>query len=271
MSFLFFHDFPFLLSVKWALILQVLKILEGDVPGDHMANRNGHHISFYQKQESKKVYGADKPLNETIVHSPSSHLMRLKHHMKFSPSRVRPPKYNDWNGSFKPMTPSDKRNEVNSSWGLNQSEEFSGEEYHAYLQGSLAKFIQNLNAKWIKREISLIWSPFSKIFTLVCSFVSAYWMWQILLLRQSILLEGCPSSILLLALWFENHPLHPDEESCRERTPICIYAAPGSSIVNSLKKLQLLRSKLHPERPLTSLLNTDLRHRECRLGARGYH
>eukprot|EP00261_Vitis_vinifera_P018762 XP_010648986.1 PREDICTED: uncharacterized protein LOC100256234 [Vitis vinifera] len=125
----------------------VLKILEGDVPGDHMANRNGHHISFYQKQESKKVYGADKPLNETIVHSPSSHLMRLKHHMKFSPSRVRPPKYNDWNGSFKPMTPSDKRNEVNSSWGLNQSEEFSGEEYHAYLQGSLAKFIQNLNAK----------------------------------------------------------------------------------------------------------------------------
>ncbi|RVW45663.1 hypothetical protein CK203_101164 [Vitis vinifera] len=118
---------------------KVLKILEGDVPGDHMANRNGHHISFYQKQESKKVYGADKPLNETIVHSPSSHLMRLKHHMKFSPSRVRPPKYNDWNGSFKPMTPSDKRNEI-------------------------------------------------------------------LLLRQSILLEGCPSSILLLALWFENHP-----------------------------------------------------------------
>ena len=120
------------------LILQVLKILEGDVPGDHMANGNENQIYFYPKQESKKAYGSDKPLNETIVHSPSSHLMRLKHDIEFSPSRVRQPKYNDWNGSF---------SEVNSSCGLNQLEEFSGEEYQEYLQGSLTKFIQNLNAK----------------------------------------------------------------------------------------------------------------------------
>ncbi|KAA8538866.1 hypothetical protein F0562_025558 [Nyssa sinensis] len=124
---------------------KILKILEGDMLS-YMACGRGQSIPDYPKQ-NLNWNTADRPWNQKLYVSPSSHLMQTIHNMNLSPSKHGARGNNDWNSIFKPKTPSNEYKMASGDWDLNQSELSINEEYREYLQGSLSKFINNLIVK----------------------------------------------------------------------------------------------------------------------------
>lgn len=123
-------------------MLQVLKILEGDISTD-LACNYGQHSTCYLKQYAHNLCVTESPVIPSLDHSPSSSiLMQTMHYMNLSPSR----KCTDRNnGTFKTLVPFKEEETVRGVQELKQPESNISGEYRAYLQGSLAKFIQNLN------------------------------------------------------------------------------------------------------------------------------
>ncbi|KAI6695484.1 hypothetical protein NL676_023194 [Syzygium grande] len=102
---------------------QVLKILDGDMPG--MASALPQHNP-----------------NEHVDGQTTSWVMH--HNVNKNPSRVSEPKRNGQDSACEPALLSDGSGVERSPHASNCSEMLVSEEYQAYLQGSLAKFIQDM-------------------------------------------------------------------------------------------------------------------------------
>ncbi|KAJ9186085.1 hypothetical protein P3X46_005627 [Hevea brasiliensis] len=122
---------------------KVLKILEGDIPTD-LACNYGQYPTSYLKQYTNNIYGTEteSPMIPSLHHSPSSLLMQPMHDMNLSPSRKSVDRNN---GTFKALAPFKEHRMVRGVHEWKQPESNISGEYQAYLQGSLAKFIQKLN------------------------------------------------------------------------------------------------------------------------------
>lgn len=109
---------------KMLTLLQVLKILDGDMPSNMV---NGYRQQFLNR------------VNENMDRNTSSHLTQLMSSMSPSPATTREPGKNskEFRDGY--------QEERDGCYALEQSESLVDEEYQAYLQGSLAKFTQNMN------------------------------------------------------------------------------------------------------------------------------
>lgn len=105
---------------------QVLKILDGDFPG--IASAFAQHISDNQSEN------LDSQNTSWVMH----------HNVNENPSRLSELKRNGQDTTCGPALLSDGCGAERSSHASNSSERLLSEEYQAYLQGSLAKFIQNM-------------------------------------------------------------------------------------------------------------------------------
>ena len=54
--------------------------------------------------------------------------------------------------TLQPLDPSEQKEILSTAWGLNQPKPNVSQEYQAYLQSSLAKFVQSLNEKWPQKN-----------------------------------------------------------------------------------------------------------------------
>lgn len=99
----------------------------------------GNMVNGYRQQFLNHV-------NENMDRKTGSHLTRLMSSTTPSPATTREPRRNSKefrvNTAFVPDGYQEKRD---GCYALEQSESIVDEEYQAYLQGSLAKFIQNMN------------------------------------------------------------------------------------------------------------------------------
>ncbi|PKI55512.1 hypothetical protein CRG98_024124 [Punica granatum] len=111
---------------------QVLKILDGDMPSNM--------VHGYEQQQSFPY------ANEKMGRNTSSHLTQLMSSTIRSPALTSERRKSSEeiiaNSTF---VSNGYREEADSCHALKQSENVVSEEYQAYLQGSLAKFIQNMN------------------------------------------------------------------------------------------------------------------------------
>lgn len=116
-------------------IFQALKILEGDIAGDHMAyNLPGHYTPNYPKKYINDIYGKDTPICWTpSAKIPQNLQVQAKNKMNLSPSRL-----------IMPLTASEELKVASDGRDLRESDLVFSEEYQEYLQGSLSKFIENL-------------------------------------------------------------------------------------------------------------------------------
>ncbi|EEF50057.1 inactive protein kinase SELMODRAFT_444075 [Ricinus communis] len=120
---------------------KVLKILEGDISTD-LAYNHGPHAPNYPKQYVNDIYGADNLMTSPHDHSPSSLLMQSMNNMNLSPPKTSLDRNNGMNSTFRTLGPLEEYKTVRGRASL-QHESNVSEEYEAYLQGSLAKFVHN--------------------------------------------------------------------------------------------------------------------------------
>ncbi|GFS30147.1 kinase with adenine nucleotide alpha hydrolases-like domain-containing protein [Actinidia rufa] len=128
-------------------ITKILKILEGDLPSYAVSHDHGQSGAFYPKKSLNNRYTSDGPWYQVLDSGPSSHLMQSIQHMKMD---VSPPTKSTYRNNVRKSgfksTPLSNGYKVESS-GLdtNQSEQIVYQDYQQHLQGSLLKFIKNLN------------------------------------------------------------------------------------------------------------------------------
>lgn len=104
-----------------------MKILEGDVLTD-MVCTSREHPSLCETQNINNRHATNqRKMKQTIDYNSLSNLLHSMDVMKLSPPRT---------GIHKP---------VNIGGSSNQQELDVSKEYQAYLHGSLAKFVQNMN------------------------------------------------------------------------------------------------------------------------------
>lgn len=127
--------------------IQVLKILEGDFLSDTVYNsRNLSSLCITQNIDNGLATN-QRNMKRTTDYNSFSNLLHSRDVMKLSTPRMSMHKESEQSSKLKPMASKQKKME-NSRWSYNQDGHDVSEEYQAYLHGSLAKFVQNLNGKW---------------------------------------------------------------------------------------------------------------------------
>ncbi|XP_050220786.1 inactive protein kinase SELMODRAFT_444075-like [Mercurialis annua] len=125
---------------------KVLKILEGDISTELPCNCV-QHADDYPKQYVNDIYRTDSLMVSPRDHSPSSLMMQLMNDRMISTSRTRDERNIDMISKFKTLESFKEYKAAREICvqELKQHELNISGEYHAYLQGSLAKFVQNFN------------------------------------------------------------------------------------------------------------------------------
>ncbi|KAM7526650.1 hypothetical protein LguiA_016552 [Lonicera macranthoides] len=120
---------------------KILKILEGDMPSDTA----GRSTSVHPRQNLNGDR-TDSIRNHKVNSGPP--LMQPFHQMKLSPPSIQSVnrKENQWNSGFKQTMPLGDPKMATHYWDLNQTE-LVNDDYQEYLQGSLARYTQNLNVR----------------------------------------------------------------------------------------------------------------------------
>ena len=73
-------------STSGLIIMQILKILEGDLPSYAVSHDHGQSGAFYPKKSWDNRYTTDGPWCQVLDSGPSSHLMQSIHCMKMEVS-----------------------------------------------------------------------------------------------------------------------------------------------------------------------------------------
>lgn len=116
-------------------------MLEGDMPSD-----TAGLSTFIHPRQNLNGDRTNSIRNHKVNSGPP--LMQPFHQMKLSPPSIQSVnrKENQWNSRFKQTMPSRDPKMAANYWDLNQTE-LVNDDYQEYLQGSMARYIQNLNVR----------------------------------------------------------------------------------------------------------------------------